>query len=304
MNSPTSTQHILLAVDGSEHAYAATQLVRSLPLPTDCRISVITVLIPRYAQQFSILEQVLAQTKSLLAEQLPNPIHTELITGDPAEEIAAYAEGHSANLLVMGALGLRSALGISLGGVAQNVVEHASCPVLVTRAPFQGIRRVTIAIDGSESSQYALRHLTDCPLPKDAVVQVVHVLPPKLTADAFAQSWLFNMEMIAPVITPDMQRQFEQKMEDEQKLGEELLAETVASLKERGITAEGVLRRGDAADEILNHARETDSDLIVVGSRGLGAVRSLFLGSVSRKLVHYADRSVLVVRKPTERSTP
>jgi nucleotide-binding universal stress UspA family protein len=161
-----------------------------------------------------------------------------------------------------------------------------------------------VAIDGSESSRYALRHLTDCPLPKDATVQVIHVLPPKLTADAFAQSWLLNMEMTAPVVTPEMQRQFEQKMEEEQKLGEQLLAETVDSLKEQGITAEGVLRRGDAADEILNHARETETDLIVVGSRGLGALRSLFLGSVSRKLVHYADRSVLVVRKPTTRSSP
>ncbi len=46
---------------------------------------------------------------------------------------------------------------------------------------------------------------------------------------------------------------------------------------------------------IVELARSRDVDVIVVGSRGLGAVAGTLLGSVSRAVVHDADRPVLVV---------
>jgi nucleotide-binding universal stress UspA family protein len=55
---------------------------------------------------------------------------------------------------------------------------------------------------------------------------------------------------------------------------------------------------GDPVDAILDVARMRDVDLIVVGSRGLGAVRSLVLGSVSNAILHQADRPVLVAKPP------
>jgi nucleotide-binding universal stress UspA family protein len=54
--------------------------------------------------------------------------------------------------------------------------------------------------------------------------------------------------------------------------------------------------RGDAATEIIQFARQHEIDLIVSGSRGLSPVTSWLLGSVSRKLVHYASCSVLIVK--------
>jgi nucleotide-binding universal stress UspA family protein len=53
---------------------------------------------------------------------------------------------------------------------------------------------------------------------------------------------------------------------------------------------------GDPVEAILALARVRDVDLIVVGSRGLGAVRTLVLGSVSTGILHQADRPVLVAR--------
>ncbi|RVH85207.1 universal stress protein, partial [Sinorhizobium medicae] len=53
---------------------------------------------------------------------------------------------------------------------------------------------------------------------------------------------------------------------------------------------------GDYAETILAVADEVDADLIVVGSRGLGGLRGLLVGSVSQKVVQHADCSVLVVR--------
>jgi len=53
---------------------------------------------------------------------------------------------------------------------------------------------------------------------------------------------------------------------------------------------------GDPASEIVHLAKEEKADLVILGSRGLGQVQSLLLGSVSDRVVHLAPCPVLVVR--------
>ena len=54
---------------------------------------------------------------------------------------------------------------------------------------------------------------------------------------------------------------------------------------------------GVAADELLELARRREARLVVIGSRGRGAVTAAVLGSVSSRLVQEADRPVMVVSK-------
>ena len=56
---------------------------------------------------------------------------------------------------------------------------------------------------------------------------------------------------------------------------------------------------GNAADRVVQFARDRNAPLIVVGSRGLGAVAGAVLGSVSTAIIHRADRPVLVVPTPS-----
>jgi nucleotide-binding universal stress UspA family protein len=67
-----------------------------------------------------------------------------------------------------------------------------------------------------------------------------------------------------------------------------------------GLVAEPriVNRQGDIAAEILAVACDVDADVIVLGTRGLGSVKSLMLGSVSHAVLHHADRPVLVIPSP------
>jgi nucleotide-binding universal stress UspA family protein len=75
--------------------------------------------------------------------------------------------------------------------------------------------------------------------------------------------------------------------------------EALAAAKETGVEAAGEVlpRTTDPAHAILQVARTADVDLIVVGSRGMGAIAGAILGSVSRSIVRHADRPVLVAKE-------
>lgn len=77
------------------------------------------------------------------------------------------------------------------------------------------------------------------------------------------------------------------------------VAAAVDELTKAGITAHGTVRTtifGHAAREIMDDAKEHDADVIVMGSRGRGDLSGLVLGSTAHKVIHLADRPVLVVR--------
>jgi nucleotide-binding universal stress UspA family protein len=57
-------------------------------------------------------------------------------------------------------------------------------------------------------------------------------------------------------------------------------------------------RDGDIAETIVTVAADLEADAIVLGTRGLGGLKSLMLGSVSHAVLHHADRAVLVVPSP------
>jgi nucleotide-binding universal stress UspA family protein len=74
------------------------------------------------------------------------------------------------------------------------------------------------------------------------------------------------------------------------------LEEASSALASKGLTVQAVLAEGDPADAIVDEAKKTAADLIVVGTRGLNTAERVVLGSVSTKIVHHAPCDVLVVR--------
>ena len=287
--------NLILAVDGSEHSAAAARLVRDLPLPGESSITVLAVLVPRDASNHAGLEQALADTRQILGDIKPS-VKTELLTGYPAEQISEYAAEHVPDLIVLGAKGRRATLGILLGGVVQQIVEYADDPVLVVRAPYVGVERILLVTDGSIHSQRAASYLGDFPIPDLAVVHVVHVMPPIPSPVLIARSWPAGSETMTPVPSYETEELLAKQVEEEELHGKALLADTVNELGNYGIEATGVLLRGDAATEIIQYANQNQIGLIVAGSRGLSRMRRLLLGSLSRKLVHYAGCSVLIVK--------
>jgi nucleotide-binding universal stress UspA family protein len=86
--------------------------------------------------------------------------------------------------------------------------------------------------------------------------------------------------------------------ESRDEAGEAVTA-TVEALTKAGIKAHGTVRDtlfGYAAREIVSDAQEHGAEVIVMGSRGRGDLAGFFLGSTAHKVIHLADRPVLVVR--------
>jgi nucleotide-binding universal stress UspA family protein len=80
---------------------------------------------------------------------------------------------------------------------------------------------------------------------------------------------------------------------------EEIVDGAVQAFAEAGVTADAVIRRvrpGDTPEQIVQVARETECDLIVMGTRGMTEWKSLLLGGVANKVVHHAHCPVLLVR--------
>lgn len=282
--------HILLAVDGSGHAQAAAQLLHDLPLPEGSEVTALAVYQPRRTPSHAALMDALDRASHTLWGTMRRD-RVGILHGHPAEALVHYADVHRVDLIVMGAQGLHASLGILLGGVAQQVVEYANQPVLVARKPYRGLRRVLLAVDGSPASDQALNYLAQFPLPRDAEVRVMHVLPPSEEIDLALLGHQQEAEVIVP---PETANQYAAELREAQAL----VARATDRLKQAGFAAETLLTRGSPADEIIEAVNANGINLIVVGSRGLSAIRGWWLGSVSRKLVHYSGCSVLVVKPP------
>jgi nucleotide-binding universal stress UspA family protein len=287
--------NILLADDGSTHAQAAVELLRKLPLPAKSKVYVYRAFNSGQIPLIPEMERSLEHTRSQLTEA-GYKVETEMQLYSPAQGLLEHAQENKPHLIVLGAKGLRSTASILLGGVAQQVMEYACCPVLIVRAPCTSFKRILLVIDGSPSSHAAGRYLGKFPLPEQAQVQVMHVLPPvpnPVTMEPYYGAW-----QTVYAAYPILDEEVAELQKKETQKGETLLARTCKLLGQYGIEAKTVLRSGDAATEIIDYVKDNQIDLIVAGSRGLSNFRSLWMGSVSRKLVHYSSCSVLIVKVP------
>jgi nucleotide-binding universal stress UspA family protein len=306
MDAKIQPYRILIAEDGSEHSKAAIQLVTQLALPPQSHLIVLAVLAQPEAPNAWAMKNVLDLTCELLHD-LPFEIEPLLRAGIPAKVIIEHADRYQPDFIIMGAKGLRATLGILLGGVAQQVIEYANWPVLVVRGARPNLKRALFITDGSPYSQFAQDFITGTrdrrpfPMPENVDLTVMHVLDPIFSPETISQTWPLGNRFPPAYPDPEIDRFWLQRTE---KQGSELVNQTVEQLKQAGLNARGALRRGDAATQILTYVENEVIDLVISGSRGLSQVSGWLLGSVSRKIVHYAACSALVVKTPANFPAP
>lgn len=139
----------LVCFDGSEDAEAALRAAATLAtrFPSDLQV----IHIPELQNcstsgmsdftYFSVDEatvrhranDVFARATGIVEAAGYAAVSTQLLSGMPAEAILAYARDESVDLIVAGRQGLGTLHGSLLGGVAQKLISHATCPVLTVQ---------------------------------------------------------------------------------------------------------------------------------------------------------------------------
>jgi nucleotide-binding universal stress UspA family protein len=140
------------------------------------------------------------------------------------------------------------------------------------------MERILVAIDGSAESLEAAKLAGEFARATGArvVAASVYGIEPIATMAGYA-------------IPEDVAAQWRMQLQSD------LEGPWTAPLREMGLDVTTVVEEGRPEDALLNLARDQKADLIVVGSRGRGGVREMFLGSVSHFLTLHAPCPVLVV---------
>jgi nucleotide-binding universal stress UspA family protein len=133
---------------------------------------------------------------------------------------------------------------------------------------------ILVAVDGSPRSEKTVEIAIDLARRYGSGVTVVHV------------------------------REYERYEGDDVDMGppvpaDKLVQDVLDAFQEQGVDARGEIRRvssGDTPEQIVDVAKQSQADLIVMGSRGMTEWKSLLLGGVANKVVHHATCPVLLVR--------
>jgi len=290
-NNPT---YYLIAVDGSEDSQAAIDLLNDLASNT-AKITILTVLDTPHSLRRQLLLEALQQSQAVL-QKYDRDVLYGMLHGNPSTAVCDYADKHKPDLIILGARGRRATLGILLGGVAQQVIEYSQQPVLIVRPPYKDLKRIMVVSDGSVSSENAIKFLSVMSIVPKPEVHLIHVINPLPSFDTMQppRTWLFGNDIFQTPLYPE--EVGENWREEADLHGKEILASSRNLLLSVGVDPIEKLLSGDAATEILAYAQRQDISLIVSGSRGLNQIKGWLMGSVSRKLVHYATCSVLVVK--------
>ncbi len=136
-------------------------------------------------------------------------------------------------------------------------------------------RNILVAVDGSEHSVRALKQAEQLARALDSRLILVHAFA---TADIAGHS--DHSSLLA----------------GRRAKGQEVLDAARATLEDAARVEQEVLSADPDAEAILAAAKTHRADLVVMGSRGLGTLKGLLLGSVSQKVSHLASCPVLLVR--------
>jgi nucleotide-binding universal stress UspA family protein len=285
---------VLIAVDGSDHALSvvrawsswrsasavslhATLLHVTPPLLQFWPGSELDVQAVEAAQRASSAHILDAAQAPLLATGIATDTRADI--GPTAAVIVENARTMNADLIAMGTRGLSPLRGLLSGSVTLRVVQSSPMPVWL--APPEAQRPVALgrtlmalcAVDGSTHAERALQSLA--------------ALSPKfgrVTAELMTVQPPFRIEPTSELIDHWSRR-----------LGDEALRRALQVLQGTPISVRRHAAAGPVVESINARAEQIGADLIVLGSRGLGAVGQALLGSVASGLLQSSRRTLLIV---------
>lgn len=139
--------------------------------------------------------------------------------------------------------------------------------------------KIMVAIDQAEITNKLLDAAFEMARYKQTQVTLVHV----------------SQEFVSNGMTYVPEHFLEEMLNEMEKASLERLQQAKSKLIAAGINPKTVHLQGDPAHELLNYARDTEQQLIIIGSRGLRGIKEMLLGSVSHKVSQLSSCPVLIV---------
>ena len=140
---------------------------------------------------------------------------------------------------------------------------------------------ITVAVDGSDHARNALEIACDIAKLYEGNIHLVHTPEVQSTGIAVGSGAVEILPTDAAI----------------QDAGHDVMADAVKRARAAGCEAKNqIIGNGRPSTEVIAAAKDTGSDLIVMGRRGLGGVQSFLMGSTSQKIAHDAPCAVLTVK--------
>ncbi|MBT9149388.1 MAG: Universal stress protein F [Dehalococcoidia bacterium] len=138
-------------------------------------------------------------------------------------------------------------------------------------------KKMLAPLDGSELSERSLKHVkaiaTGCSVPE---VILLRVAEPIRQSYEMGEDWRHDIE------------------NRDEAAAREYLSQVATDLKQEGISAETIVVRGQAAEEILDYVKNNQVDLVIMSTHGRSGISRWFLGSVTDRVVRHCVAPVLV----------
>jgi nucleotide-binding universal stress UspA family protein len=148
------------------------------------------------------------------------------------------------------------------------------------------IKQILVATDDSEPAKKAVSYAIDLAGKLQATIVAINVVDVPS---------IIEMQSIPGEVSPThLIEPFEDYMN---QVGTTIMGRIEASCREKGIRFKGLVKTGHPIEKIITTAQEIGADLIILGSRGRGALGSVLLGSVTLGVIHREIRiPVLIVK--------
>jgi nucleotide-binding universal stress UspA family protein len=148
-------------------------------------------------------------------------------------------------------------------------------------------KKILVPLDGSLRAEKILSHVEALAAQNEAEVVLLQVVEP--ASAEFTPS--LNM-----MVTPQELDLYWKSLQAAETAAKDYLKKKVADLDEKKISAQGVVKRGEAVAAIIEVAKKEKVDLIAMASHGRTGLARVFYGSVANGLLHKVDRPLLLIR--------